>query len=115
MYFKNSDRNNQTTRDMTNNITINGIDWSIAYCEAKGFSKVFMAYGNECSREPIMEIGFNPNSGYVYIALENGISICSCMGHQVDFLVIDFNDGEETFYETYDEAEKHGQSLNEDE
>jgi hypothetical protein len=99
---------------MTNNITINGIDWSIAYAEAKGFSKVFMAYGNECSREPIMEIGFNPNSGYVYIALENGISICSCMGHQVDFLVTDSNDGEETFYETYEEALKHDESMAED-
>ena len=90
--------------NMTNNITISGIDGSIAYCEAKGFSKVFMAYANQCSREDIMEIGFNPNSGYVYIALENGISICSCMGHQVDFLVTNFYNGEETFYDTYKEA-----------
>lgn len=89
------------------NITINGIESSIAYCEAKGFSKVFMAYANECPSEEIMEIGFNPNSGYVYIALENGISICSCMGHQVDFLVTNFHNGEETFYETYKEALEH--------
>ena len=92
---------------MTNTITINGIESSIAYCEAKGFSKVFMAYANECSREEIMEVGFNPNSGYVYIALEDGISICSNLGRAVEFLVTDFNNGEETFYESYEEALKH--------
>lgn len=99
--------------NMTNNITINGVDGSIAYCEAKGFSKVFMAYANECSREEIMEIGFNPNSGYVYIALENGISICSNMGQRVEFLVTNFNNGEETFYDSYKEAQNH-ESVEED-
>lgn len=99
---------------MTNNITINGISESIAYCEAKGFSRVFMAYANECSREDIMEIGFNPNSGYVYIALENGISICSNMGQKVEFLVTNFNNGEETFYDTYKEAQNHYESMEED-
>jgi hypothetical protein len=99
---------------MTNNITINGVDGSIAYCEAKGLSKVFMAYANQCSREDIMEIGFNPNSGYVYIALKDGISICSNMGQQVEFLVTDSNNGEETFYDTYEEAQKHDESMEED-
>ena len=99
--------------NMTNNITISGIDGSIAYCEAKGFSKVFMAYANQCSREDIMEIGFNPNSGYVYIALEDGISICSNMGQQVEFLVTNFYNGEETFYDTYKEALEH-ESVEED-
>jgi len=99
---------------MTNNITINGIDNSIAHCEAKGFGKIFMAYANECPHETIMGIGFNPNSGYVYIALENGISICSCMGHQVDYLAVNFNNGEETFYDTYEEAQKHYESMEED-
>ena len=98
---------------MTNTITINGIDGSIAYCEAKGLSKVFMAYANECSRAEIMEVGFNPNSGYVYIALEDGISICSNLGRAVEFLVTDSNNGEETFYETYEEALKH-ESVEED-
>lgn len=99
---------------MTNNITINGIDGSIAYCEAKGLSKVFMAYAHSCSRSEIMEVGFNSNSGYVYIALEDGISICSNLGRQVEFLVTDSNDGEETFYDTYEEAQKHDESMAED-
>lgn len=90
--------------NMTNNITINGISESVAYCEAKGLSKVFMAYANECTRMEIMEVGFNPNSGYVYIALEDGISICSNLGNDVEFLVTDFNNGEETFYNSYKEA-----------
>ena len=100
--------------NMTNSITINGIDGSIAHCEAKGFGKIFMAYANECPNEEIMAIGFNPHSGYVYIALENGISICSCMGHQVDYLVTNTYNGEETFYDTYKEAQNHDESMEED-
>ncbi len=68
---------------MTNTIEITGIGNSISYCEAKGLGLIFQAYANQCANEEIMGVGFNPNSGYVYIALENGISICSCMGHQV--------------------------------
>tara|TARA_R100001163_G_C4944492_1_gene114886 strand:+ start:306 stop:605 length:300 start_codon:yes stop_codon:yes gene_type:complete len=48
--------------------------------------------------------GFNTMSGYVYIALENGISICSCFGQEVEYLVTDYDTGEEYFYETFDEA-----------
>jgi hypothetical protein len=48
--------------------------------------------------------GFNKMSGYVYIALENGISICSCFGQEVEYLVTDYDTGEEYFYETYEEA-----------
>lgn len=100
--------------NMTNSITINGVDGSIAHCEAKGFGKIFMAYANDCPNEEIMAIGFNPHSGYVYIALENGISICSCMGHQVDYLVTNTYNGEETFYDTYKDAQNHDESMEED-
>lgn len=48
--------------------------------------------------------GFNKMSGYVYITLENGISICSCFGRDVEYLVTDFETGEEYFYETYEKA-----------
>ena len=98
---------------MTNTIEITGISNSIAYCEAKALGMIFQAYANECPNEDIMGIGFNPYSGYVYIALENGISICSCMGHQVDYLVTNFYNGEETFYDTYKEAQNH-ESVEED-
>jgi hypothetical protein len=98
---------------MTNTIEITGIGNSISYCEAKGLGLIFQAYANQCANEEIMGVGFNPNSGYVYIALENGISICSCMGHQVDYLVTNFYNGEETFYDTYQEALEH-ESVEED-
>ena len=82
---------------------------SPSYCEAKGLSKVFGAYANNvsftCPRENIIEVGFNANSGYVYIALENGISICSMLGQDVEYLVTDFDSGEEYFFDTYEEAE----------
>lgn len=51
--------------------------------------------------------GFNHNSGYVYLALENQISICSCFGQDVEYLVTDFETGEEFFYDSFEEAESH--------
>ena len=76
-----------------------------AYCEAQGLAKVHQAYADNCVPEDIMEIGFNPNSGYVYIALENGISIASMLGQSVEYIVNDFEDGTEYFLATYKEAE----------
>lgn len=75
---------------------------SPAYCEAMGLSKVWKAYADECSREDIMQVGFNENSGYVYIALENGVTIGSCMGQDVEYIVS--GEEEEMFFESYNEA-----------
>lgn len=82
----------------------------IAYCEAMGLSKVFEAYAKIGGN--IMEggIGFNPNSGYVYIVLENGVSICSMLGREVEYLVADVY-GEEYFFNTYEEAESFDSSA----
>lgn len=88
-------------------LTIHGINEAgPAYCEAQGLAKVFQAYADYCVNEQIMYsgVGFNPNSGYVYIALENGISICSSMGQDVEYLVTNFDNGKEDFYDTYEEA-----------
>jgi hypothetical protein len=86
---------------MTNNLTD-----SLAHLEAKGMSKVWMAYADNCADEDIMEVGFNPNSGYVYIALENGVSIGSNLGGDVEYIVTNFNDGEEFFFDEYETALK---------
>lgn len=83
-------------------LTIHGISSEIAICEALGLSNCFEAYAN--IGEQIMEIGFNSNSGYVYIALENGISICSLLGNSVEYLVTDFDNGEEYFFQHYADA-----------
>lgn len=89
----------------TQNFTVYGLSSdSIAYCEAQGLSLCFSAYAEHCTGMSF-EVGFNPNSGYVYIALENGVSICSMLGRDVEFLVTDFNDGHEYFFDSYRDAE----------
>lgn len=93
-----------------NQLIINGLNQEIAYCEANGLSNCFKAYAEFCSRETIFEIGFNANSGYVYIALENMISICSMLGRDVEYLVMDF-ENDETFFDTYDDAVKFQDDL----
>ena len=65
---------------------------------------VQIAYRKHAWGEPIMETGFNNTSGYVYIALENGVTIASCFGQRVDYIVTDYETGEEEFFETYHEA-----------
>lgn len=87
-------------------LTIYNLDNTIAYCEAQGLSKVFEAYADNCPREYINTIGFNSSSGYIYLALEDGIQICSMLGRDVEYLVTNFDNGEEYFFDTYDEAIK---------
>lgn len=85
-------------------LTLNGLEDSIAPCEALGLANVLIAYAENASGETIESIGFNPNSGYVYIALENGVSICSMLGQSVEYLVTNPYDGEEVFFDSYAEA-----------
>ena len=59
----------------------------------------------------IFETGFNKMSGYVYIALENNITICSCFGQEVEYLVTDYDTGEEYFYQTFEEAQTKLETL----
>lgn len=100
-----------------NTLTIYGLSDTIAYCEAQGLSKCFQAYAENCSRLcycPSLTdggIGFNSNSGYVYIGLENGIQICSMLGQDVEYLVTDFETGEETFFDSYQDAENYLETI----
>ncbi|QDP64681.1 MAG: hypothetical protein Unbinned4585contig1001_45 [Prokaryotic dsDNA virus sp.] len=82
--------------------------------DIQSMHKVIDAYRQLDNNEWIMEggTGFNTNSGYVYIALENGISICSCFGQSVDYLVTDYETGEEEFFDTYEEAEEQLKTIN---
>lgn len=81
--------------------------------DKKSLELVWKAYNDTRLNEEIFEIGFNLSSGYVYIALENGVSIASCFGQSVDYIVTDYNNGEEFFFDTYDEAYKKLEKLNE--
>lgn len=65
---------------------------------------VIEAYDKYCNTETIEYTGFNRNSGYVYISLENSISIVSCFGQEVEFLVTDYETVEEHFLDSYDDA-----------
>ena len=65
---------------------------------------VQQAYKEFAFGEDIMECGFNQNSGYVYIALENGIQIASCFGQDVDYIVYDYETGSEDYFDEYEEA-----------
>ena len=51
--------------------------------------------------EKILCSGFNTQSGYVYIALENGVTIASCFGRRVEYIVTNPDTGKETFFSTY--------------
>lgn len=86
---------------------------NLAFLELQGLHKCLEAYKNNCVNMHISQIGFNPNSGYVYIGIEdNGISICSMLGRDVEYLVTDFETGEEEFFDQYEQAEKHNLFIN---
>lgn len=80
---------------------------NLAYLESKGLSKCFKAYAKYFAGEEIMSIGFNPNSGYVYISLEfHLVTIGSAFGKDVEFIYTDAETGEETFYESFEDYKK---------
>jgi hypothetical protein len=79
----------------------------VAYLEAKGKSLIWLAYANHFASEDIIEEGFNPNSGYVYIALENGITIASAFGQDVDYITYNFDTDEELIFGSFDELETY--------
>lgn len=78
---------------------------SVAYLEAKGKSKVWAAYADYFAGEDIMEEAFNPNSGYIYIALENGITIGSSFAQDVVYFIYDYESDEEIEFDSYEELE----------
>lgn len=70
----------------------------------ESWTLVQQAYKQHAFNEDIMECGFNKNTGYVYIALENGVQIASCFGQSVDYITYDFETGDEDFFDTYEDA-----------
>jgi hypothetical protein len=89
---------------MKNSIEIHGLKNAIAFCESQGLAKCFQAYADNCAGDEIIEIGFNTNSGYTYIALEFGVTICSMLGRECEFLTTNLDNGEEFFFSSYKEA-----------
>ena len=84
----------------------------MGYQDIESMKLIIDAWYNLPDRDIMYEgTGFNTMSGYVYIALENGITICSCFGQEVEYLVTDYDTGEEYFFETYEEAETKLETL----
>ena len=77
---------------------------SLAYLDAKSKSIVWAAYAEHFAGEEIMEEGFNINSGNVYIALENGVTIASAFGKAVEFIVYDEETEQEDFLSSVKQA-----------
>ena len=79
---------------------------SLGSADLQSFINVLDAYNSdyETRKLEIEYLGFNTNSGYVYLALENGISIISAFGRGVDFLVTNYRNSNEEIFDTYDEA-----------
>ena len=65
---------------------------------------VQQAYRQVAFGEDIMECGFNTMTGYVYISLYNGVCIASCFGQSIEYLISDPETGDESFFESYQEA-----------
>lgn len=82
----------------------------VSYCESTGLAKCWNAYAEYSAGETINMIGFNDNSGYVYIALENGVQIACAFGRDVEYIV--FGDSEEKFFDSYQDAVDY---MNDDE
>jgi hypothetical protein len=83
---------------------------SFAYLDAKSKSIVWAAYAEHFAGEEIQEEGFNINSGYVYIALENGVTIASAFGQSVDFYVYDFDNDDELGFDSIEELNEYLQN-----
>lgn len=77
------------------------------YAESVGLSKCFAALAEAVKTQKyyidVMDIGFNPESKYVYIAIESGVQIVCQSGGDVDYYVFGMDD-EEHFFETYEDA-----------
>ena len=80
---------------------------SFGYSDAKSKSLVWAAYAENFAGEEIIEEGFNMNSGYVYLALENEITIASCFGQSVEFIVYDNETEEELFFSSIEEVNSY--------
>ena len=86
----------------------------------QSFILVLQAYNRqyETRNQEIEDIGFNTFSGYVYFLLENSITIASCFGQPVCYIVTNDRNGEENFFDTYSEAInflKYGEEEEEEE
>lgn len=94
----------QNTKVQLPDLTIYNVK-ELSRTQASALALCFEAYAEYAYQEEIMEIGYNEKSEYSYIALETcNISIASRKGAPVVYVTIDFENGNEFFYDTFEEA-----------
>ena len=76
--------------------------------DMRSLNIILQTYNNDykIKSNGIEDIGFNTNSGYVWLLLGDGITIVSCFGQSPEFMTID-NRGNEIFHDSYYEATNH--------
>jgi hypothetical protein len=79
---------------------------SFGYSDALSKANVWERYANHFAGEEIMEEGFNVNSGYVYLTLEN-VTIVSAFGQPVEYIVFDFEEGQEIFFDSIEDLQNY--------
>lgn len=94
----------------TKELTIYGLSSSVYACEAVGLSKVWAEYAENWGGNDIDHIGFNENSGYVYISLWNGVQLASCLGGRLEYIVYDDETETELFFNSWHEWREYDES-----
>ena len=80
----------------------------LSQLEQASFISCLVSYITHCPSEEIVECGYNNRTGYVYIALLNGIAISSAFNEPVEYIV--FDDDENLtphFFDSYQDALIH--------
>lgn len=77
---------------------------SLGQLDMASYVNICIDFIKYAPREEIMEVGYNSSSGYVYIALENGVTIASAFNQEVEYIITNWETGEEHFCETYESA-----------
>jgi len=82
---------------------------SLGSSDLASFIKVLEAYNDQyLTRQLEIECtGFNFYTGNLYLALSNGITIASCFGRDVVYIIDNFKNSEEQFFNTYEQAEDY--------
>ena len=61
----------------------------------------FEAYRENAFKIEIEDMGFNKNSGYIWLMLANGVTIASCFATDVVYFATDWDSGEEEAFDEY--------------
>jgi hypothetical protein len=86
---------------------------TVSFYDARALATLMNAYSESslCPDEPLC-FGYNKFTGYYYIAFENiGLGIVLTPQNDVQFATIDFETGNEEFFDTEEEAMEYLKEL----